>query len=104
MIFGTAVILERDNRVLLLQRSMEMPWMPGRWNLPGGHVEPGESAAQCAAREVFEETGLVVQALAPFARAQHGKYIVDFFYTAAWSGQLRLNTENTQHVWIARER
>lgn len=103
-IFGTAVILERGGRVLLLQRSMTMSWMPGRWNLPGGHVDPGENAAQCATREVFEETGLVVQTLAPLVRVQRGKYIVDFFHTTNWDGQLRLNGENTQAIWVARER
>lgn len=31
-----------------------------RWELPGGHVEPGESVEQTAARETFEETGIRV--------------------------------------------
>ena len=31
----------------------------GRWDLPKGHVEPGESTAECAVREVAEETGAV---------------------------------------------
>lgn len=29
-----------------------------RWDLPKGHVEPGESDAQCAVREIAEETGV----------------------------------------------
>ena len=31
-----------------------------RWELPGGHVEPGESAAEAAVRETLEETGVLV--------------------------------------------
>ena len=38
--------------ILLMQRSDN-----GHWGLPGGHVEPGESVAAAALREVFEETG-----------------------------------------------
>ena len=38
--------------ILLMQRSDN-----GHWGLPGGHVEPGESVAEAALREVREETG-----------------------------------------------
>jgi ADP-ribose pyrophosphatase YjhB (NUDIX family) len=38
--------------ILLMQRSDN-----GHWGLPGGHVEPGESVADAALREVLEETG-----------------------------------------------
>ena len=47
------VILDAENRVLLLRRKQE-----GTWVLPKGRVEPGESLRQTALREVEEETGL----------------------------------------------
>lgn len=53
---GVNVAVIQDGRVLLTQREdFEV------WCLPGGGVEPGESLAQAAIREVREETGLEVE-------------------------------------------
>lgn len=49
---GTRVMLIRGNEVYLIRHT----YTPG-WHFPGGGVEPGESAAAAAAREVFEESG-----------------------------------------------
>jgi ADP-ribose pyrophosphatase YjhB (NUDIX family) len=53
----TAVIFDAARTRVLLTRRHDN----GRWCLPGGHMEAGESAAEACAREVREETGLVVQ-------------------------------------------
>lgn len=47
-------------RVLLLHERAE-----GRWSLPKGHVDPGESLGDAALREVAEETGLTRVSLGP---------------------------------------
>ncbi len=46
-------------RFVLVQR--RNPPLAGEWSIPGGHVEPGESLAEAAAREAAEETGLAVE-------------------------------------------
>lgn len=46
-------------RLLLVRRSR--PPAAGRWSLPGGRVEPGETPEQALVREVGEETGLEVE-------------------------------------------
>jgi 8-oxo-dGTP diphosphatase len=55
-----AVVVDRG-RVLLVQRGREP--LKGRWTLPGGLLELGESLAAGVAREVLEETGLEVEPL-----------------------------------------
>ncbi|GAA1101665.1 NUDIX domain-containing protein [Nocardiopsis composta] len=53
------LITDRRGRVLLQLRD-DIPGIcwPGHWVLPGGRREPGETWAQTAIREVFEETGI----------------------------------------------
>jgi 8-oxo-dGTP diphosphatase len=56
---ASAVICDEAGRVLLMLRGREP--QRGRWSVPGGKVEPGETLEQAAAREALEETGLRVR-------------------------------------------
>ncbi|MGV3492496.1 MAG: NUDIX hydrolase [Ramlibacter sp.] len=47
--------------VLLTRRAMHLKNHPGQWALPGGRVEPGESAVDAALRELYEEVGLQLE-------------------------------------------
>jgi 8-oxo-dGTP diphosphatase len=58
---GVAVILMRDDKVLLMKR--KGPHGPGTWTVPGGHMDLGETLEQCGAREVKEEVGVDIVAL-----------------------------------------
>jgi 8-oxo-dGTP diphosphatase len=53
-----AVVLCDDARVVLVRRAHEP--LAGEWSLPGGVVEIGETLEAAIAREILEETGLMV--------------------------------------------
>jgi ADP-ribose pyrophosphatase YjhB (NUDIX family) len=54
-----AIVFDDAGRVLLIERAK--PPAAGLWSVPGGRLEPRETLAQAVAREVREETGLIVE-------------------------------------------
>lgn len=67
------VICRRDDQILYVRKSK------ARWNLPGGKVEADESPAQAAARELREETGLILEDLAYISRFEGGTVLHHVF-------------------------
>lgn len=59
---------------------------PGEWVLPKGHIEPGESAAEAAAREVLEEAGITASLVGELGQLDYftarGRLHVQFFLMA----------------------
>lgn len=53
---AAAVAIEQDGTILMVQRGDS-----GKWTLPGGTLEFGESLPECATREIREETGLHIE-------------------------------------------
>lgn len=102
---SVAVVVEdRQGRVLLLLRGPTDPWMPLRWNLPGGRIEHGESASEAGMRETFEEAGLRVYALSPLMRVSSPGGKIDVLRADYWDGRVQLlDGENARSTWVPRE-
>lgn len=83
--------------MLLIQRGHE-PAI-GRWSLPGGRLEPGETSAEAAVREVREETGLDVEVGALLATVDLGNYLVDDFAVTVIGGELRAGDDAADVRW-----
>jgi ADP-ribose pyrophosphatase YjhB (NUDIX family) len=97
-----AVIRDAEGRILLQQQHDDT------WSLPAGAVEPGESPSDAVAREVAEETGLVVVAELAVLGGEHCRvryanndeveYVVTVFACAVLGGALITSNGETKHL------
>ena len=62
MIKVVAALIEKDNKVLIAKRSTGDPDLLGKWEFPGGKVEPDEDEKSAIEREIREEFELYVKA------------------------------------------
>ncbi|KAJ1662429.1 hypothetical protein IW140_005899 [Coemansia sp. RSA 1813] len=62
IVIGAAIAGPSNDKpsVLIVQRSAHERSYPNEWEIPGGHVDPGELISKTVVREVLEETSLVV--------------------------------------------
>jgi 8-oxo-dGTP diphosphatase len=98
-----AVVRDPAGRLLLVRRGREPG--RGRWSLPGGRVEPGETAAAAVVREVREETGLEVVAGALVGSVQRAgpagqTYVIEDFACTVRGGQLRAGDDADDVRWV----
>jgi mutator protein MutT len=93
-----AVVRDAEGRILVVQRANEPS--RGRWSLPGGRIEPGESAAEAAAREVREETGLDVVVGERLGIVDFGPHVVADFAATVTGGTLRAGDDALDARWV----
>lgn len=96
-----AVVRDDAGRVLLVQRGREPS--RGLWSVPGGRVEVGESPAQAAAREVLEETGLVIEVGRLLETVEIGEFLVHDFAGTVVGGTLCAGDDADDVRWCALE-
>lgn len=97
------VIISNGGKILLLKRAAESvsedsPWT---WDLPGGHLDAGETFQQAAIREVFEETKLILTEVSYVGHDKNNDKMTYFYITNQWSGDIRLSHEHQDHKWVS---
>lgn len=92
-----AAVVREDGKVLAIKRRDN-----GHWELPGGVLEPGETATAGAVREVQEETGLIVEPIRLSGVYQNmtRDIMALVFLAREVSGQLRTSDESVQVDWL----
>jgi len=107
---GVGAVLIHEGKVLLIRRGKEP--LRGRWVVPGGTVEVGETLEEALVREIQEETGLVVrpvEVVTVFDRIEregdsvrYHYVIVDYLCTYV-SGEARAASDAEAIAWATPE-
>jgi 8-oxo-dGTP diphosphatase len=96
-------LVESSGRVLLVRRAA---WdsMPGLWELPGGKIDGAEPVLEALARELDEETGLMLAGAELFSTREmispRGRSVREYVYVVSVVGAVALSHEHDEFVWV----
>ena len=98
------VILDKEDKCLLIKRSKQSKGNPGKWDFPGGKVDPGETFDEGLMREVFEETKLKISLERPLtvveSESPTNRVIYLFMEGRLLNGNIELSEEHEDFIWV----
>ena len=100
---SSTVALISSNKILLLKRGETAPWQPNKYCLPGGGVEVNENLIDAGIRELFEETGIILETsqLTPLT-INYPKYSkLVFVCNKDNLYDVKLNWEHSDYQWAS---
>ena len=106
-VYGLAVrvlLTDQDGKILILKRSTDSKTNPGKWELPGGKVDQGESFDHALIREVYEETNLKISLDHVVGASEQNLHIIRAVHIIMTGkivgGKLNLSSEHEGYAWV----
>ncbi len=107
----TGAFVHDGNKLLLLKRSPSLSFFPGKYDIPGGHVEFGETLEDALKRESMEElcAEIHVEALyyaATYLFPERDEHWVEINYLARLKNPekgIALSKEHTEFKWVTEQ-
>jgi 8-oxo-dGTP diphosphatase len=103
-----AIVLKND-KILILKRSVRENCFSSQWDIPGGRINFGETPEEALKREVKEETGLSIKVLKPvrtwtFFKNKKNTQVIGLTMLCRYkSGKVKLSKEHKDFRWIKPE-
>lgn len=109
------ILFDKENRVLIDNRKEEiLDVADGKWEIPGGKIEFGESPEEAVKRELLEETGynVKVNAIIPYSNvsmwdySDYKQHTVIFFYTCELEDEKHIEIQDNRinaYKWISED-
>ncbi len=101
----TAAIIISDNKVLIAERAPGQN-LAGKWEFPGGKIEPGETPQECLKREIREELEVDIDVMDLFGESiyayQSGTIKLMAFWCQWISGDFKLSV-HSRTEWVTRQ-
>ena len=100
-----AIITNDYRKVLILKRSNTIQG-DGKWCLPGGNIEYGQTAIEAMAKEILQETSLRTKDikflfyLENLPSEESELHYVNLAFLCTAEGNLQLNYESSEYAWV----
>jgi 8-oxo-dGTP diphosphatase len=97
-----AAIIRKGDEILIARRYAGDGPEGGKWEFPGGKIEPGERPEDALVREINEELGIVVKAGEPYATIPHTNILLMVFLADYVSGKVE-NKGCQDSKWVRKD-
>ena len=104
---GIKAIIKKDDKYLLLHKSLTVPRFPDFWDFPGGGLDDNEDPTEGIKREVSEETSLKIEPIKVIwkTQAEVNGIMVEYnvYSVKLLSEEIKLSHEHTEFKWLTKE-